>query len=223
MSRNIAYYNENLDGGQLLMSTKAVFTFGRFNPPTQAHKHIIEWGANRAHIHDADYFLFPSPSVDKKSKKGTTDPQKSKNPISFPTKVALLRRLFPTINIIQEPSVYSPQQVIEYLGSRGYTDVTFVVGSDRIKEFEARWLPYALEELDSASVISAADRQYDTHGIESMSASNARRQALEDNFPGFRRATGWSQALAGEIYAEVRYGMGISGTYTNGRTGEQSV
>lgn len=204
------------------MSKRAIFTFGRFNPPTRAHQYIIEWGSNRAHITDSDYFLFPSPSVDKEPKRGTKDPLKSKNPIPFPTKVAILRRLFPTINIVEDPSVYSPQQVIAYLSSRGYTDVTFVVGSDRVDDFKARWLPYALEDLQTAQVISAAKRQYEAHGIESMSASKARLQAIEGDFDGFEKATGWDRALTCEIYAEVRKGMGISGE-SKSRPTEQPV
>jgi nicotinic acid mononucleotide adenylyltransferase len=204
------------------MSTKAIFTFGRFNPPTRAHQHIIEWGANRAHINDADYFLFPSPSVDKEPKQSKKDPLKSKNPIPFPTKVAILRRLFPTINIVEDPSVYSPQQVIAYLSSRGYTDVTFVVGSDRVEAFNARWLPYALDELETAQVISAAERQYEAHGVESMSASKARAQAIEGDFDSFVKATGWERKITLEIYAEVRNGMGISGK-SKSRPTEQPV
>ncbi len=203
---------------------KAVFTFGRLNPPTKGHHHLIKWGVNLANETHADYFLFPSPSVDKIPKSGIIDPHKSKNPLPFPTKVALLRRLFPTINIVEELSVYSPQQVIEYLGSRGYVDLAFVVGSDRVETFKVRWLPYALEEIETARVVSAGARDPDADGIEGMSASKARACVIEDDFEGFAQAVGWrNREFMSELYTELREGMGLSGSRTINRRTNESV
>lgn len=192
------------------MNTIAVFSFGRFNPPTTGHELMVTRSHEYAITHSADYFLFPSPSIDKHPKRGPLPPEKCKNPIPHSTKTAILRRLFPTINIIEEPSVYSPQQVIEYLGSRGYQELVFAVGSDRVDTFKVRWLPYALDELKSASVVSFGDRDPDADDDSGRSATKARAAAIDGNFQGFQSATGWPDPeITQELYYQLRLGMGL--------------
>lgn len=181
-----------------------VFTFGRFNPPTKGHQKLIAKTADVANEKGGDHFIFPSQTVDKKK-----DPEKSKNPLGWSDKVNFMKKLFPDNNIRKEAEVKTPHHVIEMLDAEGYTDVYFVVGSDRVKEFEARWLPYAEEVFQHAGVISAGSRDPDAEGISGMSATKAREGAKENDLGKFRAATGWGGEMAIAMMKAVQQGMGV--------------
>ena len=98
---------------------RVVFTFGRMNPPTKGHIKLID-----KTMHEAgkdDHVIFLSQVQDKK-----------KNPLDWKTKVAFLKRVVPNIQIANAPEAKSPFQAIDWLEKHGYTDVTFVIGSDRM-------------------------------------------------------------------------------------------
>jgi len=182
----------------------AVFTFGRFNPPTKGHQKLIDKTAAVAKEKGGKHFIFPSQTVDKKK-----DPEKSKNPLDWDTKVSFMKQLFPNNNISKIPEIKTPHQVIEYLEQEGFTDVYFVVGSDRVEEFETRWIPYAKEIFPTAGVVSAGTRDPDAEGISGMSATKARDAAKEGNVGKFRAATGWSGSIAEDLMNAVKNGMGV--------------
>ena len=182
----------------------AVFTFGRFNPPTRGHQKLIDKTASVAKEHGGDHFIFPSQTVDKKQ-----DPEKSKNPLDWNTKVHFMKKLFPDSNIMKESEVKTPHHVIEMLEAEGYTDVYFVVGSDRVEEFNTRWLPYANEVFRHAEVVSAGSRDPDAEGISGMSATKARDGAKEKDLGKFRAATGWGGEMAIALMKAVQKGMGV--------------
>ena len=54
----------------------AIFTFGRFNPPTLGHEKLVTAVANVARREGGEYFVYPSHSQDPK-----------KNPLDQTTKV----------------------------------------------------------------------------------------------------------------------------------------
>ena len=54
----------------------AIFTFGRFNPPTVGHEKLVVAVANVARREGGEYFVYPSLSQDSK-----------KNPLDQPTKI----------------------------------------------------------------------------------------------------------------------------------------
>lgn len=171
---------------------RAVFTFGRFNPPTKGHEKIFNAVYSIANQRDADPFIFPSQTTDKK-----------KNPLTFDQKVMFLNRLFPDMEFMEEQTVRNAHDVIEWLANNGYSDVTFVVGSDRVPEFEKRWLPYANKFFDHAAVVSAGSRDPDAEGIAGMSATKARQAAVENDLAKFRSATGWSGELAEQMMKTI--------------------
>ena len=62
--------------------SRAVFTFGRFNPPTIGHEKLIQAVAKQAGRDD--YLIFTSHSLDKK-----------KNPLKSDVKVKYMKLMFP--------------------------------------------------------------------------------------------------------------------------------
>ena len=188
----------------------AVFTFGRFSPPTKGHGKLLDKVASEAKSRNADHFIFPSQTVDKPAKKtGKVDPEKSKNPLNWDKKVLFMKKLFPELNIKKSEKVKSPHHVIDLLDEMGYTDIVFVVGSDRMDEFKTRWLPYAKEAFETADLVSAGMRDPDAEGVTGMSATKAREAAKNNDIAKFRAATGFGGEISKEMMNEVRKGMGV--------------
>lgn len=181
----------------------AVFVFGRFNPPTMGHSKLFDKLVEAGKEKDGDTFVFPSQSVDKKK-----DPEKSKNPLDYEIKVVFLKRLFPNANIVKDETVKTPFDVLRYLDERGYTEIYFVVGSDRMKDF-VNMNKYANETFDKFGLISAGERDPDAEDVAGMSATKAREAAKKRDIGGFRAATGFRGDDARHLMKAVRTGMGL--------------
>ena len=107
---------------------KAVFTFGRFNPPTKGHARLMDVVKNSSA--GADHYVFTGK---------TNDPKK--NPLQYKDKITFLRAMFPHMNIMDDPAIRTPWEALEELGKQ-YDEVVMVVGSDRKQDFETQMTPY---------------------------------------------------------------------------------
>ena len=181
---------------------KVSFTFGRFNPPTTGHEKLIKALAAQG----GTIMVFPSQTQDPK-----------KNPLPFPKKVAYMKKMFPRYakNII----VSKARQVFEIsniLYDQGYTDVTMVVGSDRVKEFETLLNKYngkkgthGFYDFNSINVVSAGDRDPDADDVSGMSASKMRAAAGENDFDSFKKGLPSGFKQGEKLFKDVRDGMGL--------------
>lgn len=145
-------------------SKKAVFTFGRFNPPTIGHQKMLQKILDIADNEQADPYVFVSHTQDKK-----------KNPLSYDQKIGYMSQMFPEMErfILPETEVRTPFIAATYLDERDYTEIIMVVGSDRVEGF-TKMLKGLEESFDKIKVISAGERDPDAEGIEGMSASKMR-------------------------------------------------
>lgn len=175
----------------------AVFTFGRMNPPTRGHEKIVSAVMEIATQRGGTPYVFTSTTQDPK-----------KNPLSYNEKVAFLKALFPGVDTVDNIEIKNPFQAAGFLNSQGYTDLVFVVGSDRVEEFRARFNK-ANEYFDSFEIVSAGERDPDAEGISGMSGTKAREAAIVGDIGKFRAATGWEGEMAGHMMAAVRAGMGV--------------
>lgn len=144
----------------------AVFTFGRFNPPTEAgHGKLISAVKSHAEAVGGKHYIFPSHSQ---------DPQK--NPLSHSDKVGAMKRMFPKTHIVSNEGVRNAIQALKHLQSKGHTHATMVVGDDRVKEFHGLLHKYNGKEYNfkKINVVSAGHRDPDAEGSEGMSASKLR-------------------------------------------------
>lgn len=174
----------------------AVITFGRFNPPTRGHQKVIRKVMEVAKEKRATPFVFVSQTQDK-----------NKNPLDFETKVAFMKALMPeeAQAIVGERVVKTAWEAIEWLDEQGYTQVYMIVGSDRVGEFNQRWLSYAEDAFDEAEVISAGDRDPDNDGsVEAMSGTKARQAAMANDLGAFRAATGWDGDLSVKLMMRLQ-------------------
>ena len=147
--------------------SKATFTFGRFNPPTeQGHGKLVKAVQDHAESTGGTHYIFPT---------RTQDPKK--NPMSHEEKVGAMRKLFPEANVISHEKVRTAIDAMKHLESKGHTHVTMIVGSDRVAEFQGLLTKYRKKEfpgIKKVEVKSAGHRDPDAEGAEGMSASKLR-------------------------------------------------
>ena len=147
--------------------SKATFTFGRFNPPTETgHGKLVSAVQAHAEKTGGKHYIFPSHSQDSK-----------KNPLSHKDKVGAMNRLFPNANVVASGKVRTAIDAMKHLEAQGHTHVTMVVGSDRVDNFQSLLDKYRTKEypkIKKVNVVSAGDRDPDAEGAEGMSASKLR-------------------------------------------------
>lgn len=185
---------------------EVVFTFGRFNPPTNGHEKLINKVASLAKGNN--YRVYASQSQDPK-----------KNPLDFATKVKVMRKMFPKHGraIMADTGIKNALDILVKLYDQGFTKVTMVVGSDRVNEFSAltnkyngvssRHGMYNFE--DGINVVSAGERDPDADDVSGMSASKMRAAAAENDFASFSKGLPTSFKGGKELFDTLRKAMGI--------------
>ena len=150
--------NDGTDMERLFEPKRAIFTFGRFQPPTRGHNNLINTVINIANRYNAEPFVFVSltqnalkdtewkkaiPKIYRKD--GYISHKLNENPLSPDMKIEILNKMYPRrgrkINFIngseQMPRVYSIQKAINFLKNAGYNGIYLVVGSARFQQFKS--------------------------------------------------------------------------------------
>ena len=77
---------------------------------------------------------------------------------------------------------------------KGYSDITMVVGSDRVREFDTIIKKYndvksrhGYYNFDNISIVSAGERDPDADNVSGMSASKMRASLSSNDLASFRR------------------------------------
>jgi len=187
----------------------AIFTFGRFNPPTLGHEKLVVATANVARREGGEYFVYPSHSQDSK-----------KNPLDQTTKVRYMKKMFPKHkeNIIISTGK-TALEIASELHDKKYTNLVMVVGSDRVKEFQSLLDRYngddkvhGFYDFDTIKVVSAGERDPDAEGVSGMSASKMREAAVEGDFKTFRSGipSSLNDKDTKKMFNDIRKGMRLS-------------
>ena len=102
----------------------------------------------------------------------------------------------------------SPFHALEKLDNKKVSDVTFVVGSDRVSEFKKNMGNYVkrnLSNIKKFSVVSAGERDPDAAGVSGMSGSKMRSFVQKDDFNKFRKGLlTKSSSLAKKVFSILR-------------------
>jgi len=191
------------------MKDKLVFSFGRFNPPTTGHEVLLEKVVAVAKKENADAMVYASQSNDPK-----------KNPIPYKQKTKFMKEMFPKHKkVIQfDVGVKNAFDTLSTVYSKGYRDVTMVVGSDRVTEFanilnkyndvKGKHGYYNFEA--GVKVVSAGARDPDAEGVTGMSASKMRAAASANDFDSFVKGMPTSYKNGQDVFDAVRKGMNLS-------------
>lgn len=192
----------------LIEEEKTVFfTFGRMNPPTTGHEKLMNELSKKSGKNP--YRVYLSQSTDKK-----------KNPLDFKYKVKTVRKFFPkhARSVMLNKKVKNVFDAVTEIYNDGFKNITMVVGSDRINEFNTLLKKYngvkgrhGLYNFNKINVISAGDRDPDADDVSGMSASKMRTLANEGDFTQFSQGLprNVSNSDAKKVYNEVRKGMGL--------------
>jgi hypothetical protein len=182
-----------------------VFTFGRFNPPTIGHEKLIKKVISQSK--ENNYRIYVSQS---------SDPER--NPLQYKEKVQIMRKMFPKYgrNIIFNKKIINVFNILVDLYDQGFTDVTMVVGSDRVPEFKRLMNSYngkkarhGFYEFDSISTISAGDRDPDADDVSGMSASKMRAAAKAGDLDSFSNGLPKSFGDKVGVFNLIRKRMGL--------------
>ena len=190
----------------LTENTKEVaFVFGRFNPPTIGHEKLFE--AVKKQSRGGSYRIYASQSVDAK-----------KNPLQFKDKIKFLRKMFPkhARNVMADKDVRTVLDIAVKLYDQGFTKVTLVAGSDRVREFDILLNKYNGQKAKhgfynfegAINVVSAGERDPDAEGATGMSASKMRAAAQQNDLAGFAKGVP-ARFHPTDLFNAVRKGMGL--------------
>ena len=183
------------------------FTFGRFNPPTIGHERLI---SKVASVRADKFFIFPSWRQNSQT-----------DPLPHKLKYRYMKRAFPRYskNIISNPKVKIVLHALVMLYDMGFEEVTMVVGSDRVRDFDSMLNRYNGIESKHGyyefpvdiRVVSAGQRNPDSKGVSGVSASKLRelvRNGDKDLFL-YRLPTVMSKRDGQNLYDDLRKYMGI--------------
>lgn len=178
----------------------AVFTFGRFNPPTVGHEKLIHTVHSVAKEHGATGHVFASHS------EGT-----SKDPLPQKIKIKHLMNVAPKGVDVHGSSKEAPSflHAAKKLHDAGHKHLVMVAGSDRVDDYKKKLAQYNGKEghynFKSIKVVSAGQRDPDAEGVEGMSGTKMRSLARSGKMKEFK--SGLPKALhphADEIANHIR-------------------
>ena len=186
------------------MASTAVFTFGRFNPPTVGHQKMIQKLLEVGDEEDADVYVFGSHTKDKK-----------KNPLSHEQKMSYMVEMFPEMKDYEDPGdqIRTALDAAVYLND--YDKLIMVVGEDRVESFDNLLQRYNGKEMkkgeydfEQIQVINAGVRDPDAEGLEGMSASKMREAVMKEDKDTFSSGVpvGYDSM---RMFEDVKKGMGL--------------
>ena len=205
---------------EVITEKHMAFTFGRFNPPTIGHEKLINKVKGiRADTHK----IYISRSEDNK-----------KNPLSPSEKLSYMKKMFP--RYARDIEINTTNMILDIatkLYKQNYADITMVVGSDRVREFDTILKKYndvqsrhGYYNFKNINVVSAGERDPDAEGAMGMSASKMRSAAAQNDFATFKRGLPRGFGSGELLFKSVRKGMNLAADTAGGMihvTGKKGV
>ena len=177
-----------------------VFTFGRYQPPTKGHLKV--WKKVGDTEGDAHY-IYTSHTKDKK-----------KNPLDYNTKVGLIKSALKENNINAEVVESEAKTIIDVvvdIANKGFTDIIFVGGSDRLNDIVTLIQKYNdvpnkegnSYHFDTIEGVSAGERDPDSDSLEGVSGTKIRQFALDNDFESFKNNLAFSDESTAKEVMEI--------------------
>ena len=197
---------------------QAAFCFGRMNPPTIGHELVMK---KTVQTGGANSFIFLSNSH-----------QAPDNPLDPKTKAEFIKKIYPQYaKHIVDDAVQSPIYAANWLYARGFRNIAFVGGSDRlgnrpgsIEKILNGWNRGDIRKTDYAfgpegrehvnlTFVSSGERDADATSVTGISGSLARKYAAANDQANFERATGVKSNIkvnGKTLFQATREGLGIT-------------
>ena len=185
--------------------SKAVFTFGRMNPPTIGHEKLVNKVRAVAKVHKGDPLIYLSHTH-----------KLPKDPLEYTEKIKLAKRAFG--NIVKMSRSNTIIKVLQELEKK-YDEVVLVVGSDRVREFDEFLNKCNGKDFsfDTIKTVSAGERDPDADDVSGMSASKMRELASHEDLKSFKAGLPRNlQRDAENIMKSVRKGRNYEQYQTSG-------
>lgn len=176
--------------------------FGKFNPPTKAHKNLLN--ALKQAASGGNFYVFPSRIQDGK-----------KNPLPADVKVDFMKAMFPEYadRIIDSEEFKTIFDVLAFLNQEGYTAINIVCGSERCSEIDnlAKKQNGQLYNFSSINVVSSGPKDPDAEENSSV----ARKAAASGDFETFKKAmpSGVQPKLIKQIFQELGGSLDVKETW----------
>ena len=186
----------------------AVFSFGRFNPPTIGHQKLLQKIIQTAKQMGGQPKLYVSYSQDSK-----------KNPLTAKQKIAYIKKMFPTearqLELKDKSSIRNAIDVATELNGK-YDKLVMIVGSDRVSDFKSLLNKYngvdskhGLYKYQDIQIVSAGERDPDAEGVTGMSASKMRAAAASGDYESFSLGLPSTFKQGEKLFKDIRLGMNV--------------
>jgi len=178
---NLSDTMDTMENTMINENKSIAFTFGRFNPPTIGHEKLI---SKVKSLPTNDYKIYLSRSNDPK-----------KNPLTPQQKLGYMKNMFPShARNIEINTTNMILDIATNLYNKGYKEISMVVGSDRVREFDTILKKYndvksrhGYYNFDKINIVSAGERDPDAEGAVGMSASKMRAAAAKGDLNSFKK------------------------------------
>ena len=197
-----------IDGFSKFLEAKqktAVFSFGRFNPPTIGHQKLLQKIIQTSRKESGYACLFVSISQDAK-----------KNPLSASKKITYIKKMFP--KEARQIEIKDSHTVLDALVDldEKYDRIVMVVGSDRVGDFKSLLNKYngvdsqhGYYKYEDIQIVSAGERDPDAEGATGMSASKMRAAAASGDYDSFALGVPDTYKDGERLYKDIRLGMNV--------------
>ena len=185
-----------------MSDNRATIMIGRFQPPTMGHGAAISAVQSHAEETGGKHYIFPTHTVGGKS-----------DPLDHETKVATLRKLFPNANIVSDPEVRTPIQMMQHLQKQGHKHITILGGGE---EDQNKWKflqneKYKKEEypkIKKIEVASAGERDESAKDVTGVSGTKLRAMVTSGDKKGFvSHYPKEHRELAKNLFDKVKKGL----------------
>lgn len=176
-----------------MKNVKAIFAYGRMNPPTKGHLRIVEKLHQEAQREGATARVYLSESHDEE-----------RNPLTREQKLQFVQALFPDVEVRMAKTLFIA--TLE-MAAEGFDEGVLIVGEDRLSHFSKLMSAY---EGTEALGLKRVEVRAITRDANDTSATGARAAAVAGNWKAFCAHSAFNDTdRTRELYEAVRVGMGV--------------
>jgi hypothetical protein len=193
------------DAEQQQEENGVVVVVGRFNPPSKNHEGLLRAGFSQANRRGYEYRIYPSRIQDYMT-----------NPLNPSSKIEYMSMMYPKYAdyIVDSEESKTIFDILESLYSDGYSDVTVVVGQERLGEFQS--LIHKGDgqsyQFNNIEVVSAGVKDPDSEVEDPGSSALMRAAVAMDDYEKFKAGVPavLSDEIKGQLFSSLKKIMQVS-------------